>query len=415
MKYNRNMELLSPAGNLEKLKAAVRFGADAVYCGAGAFSLRAPETSFSLDELAEGISYARRHGSRVYLAMNIFAFDEDFEEMIDYFKQAVDLGIDAVIVSDPGMLSLVRDMKSGVKIHLSTQANTMNSESVKFWRNQGVDRIILARELSLDQISWIRKSVPGIELEVFVHGAMCMAFSGRCLLSKFLNDRSANRGLCTQPCRWEYNMREVNRSEDLTIIEEAGGTFILNSKDLCMIEHIPELVSSGVDSIKIEGRMKTVYYVAATTRIYRAALNEYSRLGEAFSFNPQWLDELEKVSHRPYTTGFFMPDREDDTEYTKDSSYIRGYDFVGMVEQHIPEKNLMRIKARNRFSAGDMLEILDPEKSEVILIKVGRISDTETGGVLEAAHNSYRVDINLANNLSTHVSSDSIIRRKSDN
>jgi U32 family peptidase len=408
------MELLAPAGNLEKLKSAVRFGADAVYCGAGAFSLRAPETSFSLDELAAGVSFAHDHDCRVYLAMNIFAFDEDFAEMIAYFGQAVQLGIDAVIVSDPGLLAQIRRITPEIKIHLSTQANTTNSESVKFWQGQGVNRIVIARELSLGQVEAIKKNVPAMELEVFVHGAMCIAYSGRCLLSKFLNNRSANRGHCTQPCRWEYRLKETLREEEQTIHEDARGTYILNSRDLCMIEHMPALAAAGVDSLKIEGRMKTAYYVAAVTRVYRAALDSLHEQDSAYCINPLWLEELAKVSHRPYTSGFYLPDLGDETEYIADSSYIRGYDFVGTVTKHNVEENRLRVSARNRIVVGDCLEILDPQWPDILRVKVNRIIAVETGDDLDAAHNGYQVDLCLAEKSMAPISEEAIIRVKSD-
>ena len=411
LRYNLVMELIAPAGNLEKLKTAVSFGADAVYCGAGSFSLRAPETSFSLEDLAEGIRFAHDLSCRVYLAMNIFAFDEDFAEMMAYFKEAVALGIDAVIVSDPGVILKIRQLGSDIKIHLSTQANTTNSESARFWRNQGVDRIVLARELSLSQVGEIKKRVPAMELEVFVHGAMCIAYSGRCLLSQFLNDRSANRGLCTQPCRWEYHMRESIRPEEQTIHEDSRGTYILNSRDLCLIEHIPELSAAGVDSLKIEGRMKTAYYVAAVTRIYRAALNSFYERGKKYEFDPQWLDELGRVSHRPYTTGFYLPEKGEETEYIVDSKPIRGYDFVGMVDEHDREKNNLIIRARNRFAVGDNLEILDPQHKDVIKIRIDRITNNETGENLDEAHNGYLVTIPLAGTNDQTISKNALIRR----
>lgn len=409
------MELLSPAGNLEKLKTAVLFGADAVYCGAGSYSLRSEEASFTLEQLKAGVEFAHQHDCRVYLAMNIIPFDEDLDEMASYLGQAVEAGIDAVIASDPGMISLARRRHPGLKIHLSTQANTTNSESAQFWQNQGVNRIVLARELSLAQIGRIKKTNPDLELEVFIHGAMCVAYSGRCLLSKVLNDRSANRGSCTQPCRWEYRIREISRDEELTINEDGRGTFILNSRDLCMIEHIPQLAEAGVDSLKIEGRMKTAYYVAAVTRIYRAALDSYARAieeGKPYEYDHLWREELEKVSHRPYTTGFYFPDAKDETEYISDAAYVRGYDFVGKVDECSPDGLKLKVKVRNRFNLGDTLEILDPGSAHISKFKVGAISDCETGDALEAAHNSYLVHIMEAGSKSVSVGQDSIIRRK---
>ncbi len=409
------MELLAPAGNLEKLKTAAMFGADAVYCGAGPFSLRAEEASFTLDQLKSGIEFAHSHECRVYLAMNIIPFDEDFDEMASYLEQAMEIGIDAIIVSDPGMILHAKRHYPGFKIHLSTQANTTNSESVRFWKEQGVDRIVLARELSLAQIGAIKKTNPDMELEVFIHGAMCIAYSGRCLLSKVLNDRSANRGSCTQPCRWEYRIREISRTEELTINEDGRGTFILNSRDLCMIEHIPLLARAGVDSLKIEGRMKTAYYVAAVTRIYRAALDRYYRSvkeGTPYVYDQLWLEELEKVSHRPYTTGFYLPEKKDETEFIADAAYIRGYDFVGKVDECSADGLELKVMVRNRFDMGDNLEILDPKHQNVIRFKVGLITDCETGKTLDAAHNSYYVCIASSGARPVTISRGAILRRK---
>ena len=412
MLYNWLMELLAPAGNLEKLKTAVRFGANAVYCGAGSFSLRAADTSFNLEELAEGIGFAHQHGCQVYLALNIFPFDDDFSGMEDYLKQAVLLGIDAVIISDPGVLSMVRSLNSGVSIHLSTQTNTTNSRSARFWYEQGVDRIVLARELSLDRVSAIKQAVPGLELEIFIHGAMCMSYSGRCLLSSFLSKRSANRGLCSQPCRWDYKLQEMKLNEELTLSEDTRGTYILNSRDLCMVDHIPEIAETGIDAVKIEGRMKTAYYVAATTRVYRAAIDRYYDSDRQYAVEAQWREELEKISHRPYTTGFYLPDRQDETEETGDASYIRKYDFVGTVESHDLVTGLIRVNARNRFSPGERVEILDPLNPEVVELHVKSITSADTGTVLAAAHNSYRVDLLPAADLSRLISPESILRRE---
>ena len=406
------MELLAPAGNLEKLKTAIRFGADAVYCGGGAFSLRAPDTAFSLEDLAEGVRFAHDHNSRVYLALNIFAFDDDLKAMLHYYREAAGLGIDAVIISDPGFLMLVNELGYDQKIHLSTQVNTMNSDAVKFWQKQGVDRIVLARELSLDQVRTIKENVPEMELEVFVHGAMCMAYSGRCLLSSFLSSRSANRGDCNQPCRWEYSLKEKQREDEFTIQEDGRGTYILNSRDLCMIEHIPELAAAGVDGLKIEGRMKTAYYVAAVTKVYRSALDSFHADRKNYCFNRGWLEELKKVSHRPFTTGFYLPEKNDQTERYESSAYIRGYDFVGTVDGFDREMQLLKIRARNRFSVGDELEILDPAREVVFAVQVGQIISSESGEQLDAAHNSYIVEVPLAGEIKPAISEHSIIRKK---
>ncbi len=413
MVYNFLMELLVPAGNLEKLKTAVRFGADAVYCGAGPFSLRVPEASLTPDELAEGIRFAHEQDKRVYLAMNIFPFDEDFPGMLAYFKKAVAMGIDAVIVSDPGLFYAINRLQTGVEIHLSTQANTTNSESVRFWKEQGVSRIILARELSLDRIRLIKQSVPDMGLEVFGHGAMCVAFSGRCLLSSLLTGRSANRGLCTQPCRWEYRLKEKDHEEEPLIHEDERGTYILNSRDLCMIEHIDALAEAGVDALKIEGRMKTAYYVAAVTRVYRAAIDRYNDPAVEYSLDPGWKEELDKIPHRPYSTGFYFPELAGETEYTSKASPIRNYDFVGTVDHHNTEAGRLTILARNRFSVGDVLEILDQACPVIIKVPVQTIIDERTGNYLQQAHNSYIVQVPLPGNTGFKISRHAVIRTRS--
>lgn len=405
------MELLAPAGNLEKLKTAVRFGANAVYCGAGNYSLRTSDTSFSLSDLREGIRFAHERGCKVYLAMNIFAFDNDLDKMMDYFKEAEKSGLDAVIVSDPGVIYRLNLLGTNTKIHLSTQANTTNSASVKFWKNQGVKRIVLARELSLQQISDIKKEVPDMELEIFVHGAMCIAYSGRCLLSKHMTGRSANRGDCAQPCRWEYQLKEALRAEEQTICEDEKGTYILNSRDLCLIEHLPAIAETGITSLKIEGRMKSAYYVAAVTRAYRQALESFLADRKNYSFRPEWLHELIKVSHRPYTTGFYLPGPGNETEYPAESAYIRGYDFVGTVAEYLPDKKAVKIHGRNRFALGDTLEILDHHRSEVRQIKVEQIIH-ENGEYLDAAHNGYLVTIPLNKEEDEPISKHSIIRKE---
>ncbi len=412
MPYTFNMELLSPAGNLEKLKTAIRFGADAVYCGAGPYSLRPEKNSFSPETLAEGVSFAHRQGCRVYLAINIFAFDQDFAGMEVYLESAEKAGIDAIILSDPGVLEFVRRTTPGTKIHLSTQANTTNSESARFWFNRGVSRIVAARELSLEQIAAIKTNVPDLELEILVHGAMCVAFSGRCLLSSIFNQRSANRGDCSQPCRWEYYLREAGRSEEQLIGEDGRGTYILNSKDLCLIKHIPELASAGVDSLKMEGRMKSTYYVAAVTRAYRAALDNLEAHDRPHCYNSNLFSELQKVSHRPYTTGFYFPDQGESRQCSGSSTPQRGYDFVGMVEGHDLTEGVLTIAARNRFVAGDWLEILDPRFPETLFLQVDQIKDALTGRNLAAAHNSYRVLVPCPELWQTPVSEGSILRRK---
>jgi len=392
-------ELLIPAGDLEKLQTAVRFGADAVYVGAGPYSLRTQQTAFDLDELKQGVEFAHQHKVKVYLAMNIFSFDEDLPKMMEYLDQAVKLKINALIVSDPGLISLIRQKYPKLKLHLSTQANTVNSAAVKFWRDQGVKRIVLGRELSLEQVKVIRKEAKDIELELFVHGAMCMSYSGRCLLSKYMTGRSANRGECTQPCRWEYHLKEATRPDEQFLIEQdSRGTYVMNSKDLCMIEHIPALLEAGVDSLKVEGRMKSPYYVALVTKIYRQAIDQRK-------YDPVWLEELQKVSHRNYTTGFYLG--ETDKENEELGSYSRNYAFVGVVASH--KDNKLEVLARNLFQVGDKLEILDPKVREIRDFKVLEIKSKD-GLNQDKAHNEHHVFV--SGEFSGPISQNSLLRRK---
>lgn len=324
-------ELLAPAGNLEKLKIALLYGADAVYCSGKAFGLRAGAGNLSPEELEEGVALAHQMGRRVYVTVNIIPHNGDFQDLSEYLLYLASIGVDALIVADPGVLTLARELVPHLPLHLSTQANAVNWRSVRFWQEQGVQRIILARELSREEIAEIRQKT-GAELEVFVHGAMCMAYSGRCLLSMYLTGRDANRGDCAQPCRWRYSVVEERRPGKYMALEEDDrGTYIFNSKDLCLIDYIPELVELGLASLKIEGRMKSIHYVGTVTRVYRQALDAYRQDPEAFAVREEWRQELEKVSHRDYTTGFFChPPAAEDHDY-KSYGYIRTYDFVGLV------------------------------------------------------------------------------------
>ena len=399
-------ELLIPAGDLEKLQTAVRFGADAVYVGAASYSLRAQQTSFSIDDLRKGVAFAHKHKVKVYLALNIFAFDEDLSKMMVYLKKAVKAGIDAVIVSDAGAISLIRQLSKRIKIHLSTQTNIINSEAVKFWHKSGVQRVVLGREISLTQAGKIKKKVPKIELELFVHGAMCMSYSGRCLLSKHMTGRSANRGECTHPCRWEYKLKEVTRPDEEFLIEEdQRGTYIMNSKDLCMIEHIPELVEAGIDSFKVEGRMKSPYYVALVTKIYHRAIDSYFSNLKKYKHNPEWRKELEKVSHRGYSTGFYFG--KDDTESVDFGGNVRNYDFVGVV--HGQKDDQIEIKARNYFAVGDKLDVIDPTNREIRQLKVEQLKKV-SGEEIDKAHNRYHVYVK--SNPEVKISKFSLLRRK---
>ena len=352
-------ELLAPAGNLEKLKTALRFGADAVYCGIEQFSLRALAGNLTLQELSQGCEIAHSQEKKLYLTLNVFLRPGEEIAARELLETLLPIPVDAYILSDPGMLHLVHLVDPEREVHLSTQANTTNALAAHFWQSQGVKRLNLARELSLKEISAVGASAE-MELEVFVHGAMCMAYSGRCLLSAGMSGRSANSGSCSHPCRWQYSLQEEMRpGEYYPVEEDERGTYIFNSKDLCLIDHLPELIEAGVDSLKIEGRMKSLYYVAAVTRVYRAALDAWRDEPKNYQSDPQWQRELEAVSHRPYGTGFLF-DQDDAFVNTADSHYLRDCDFVGLVKEQAESGDWL-VEGRNRFQAGDRIELIGPE------------------------------------------------------
>lgn len=361
----KKVELLAPAGSLEKLKMALVYGADAVYLGGEEYGLRASAENFTPKEMEEGIKFAHSLGKKVYLTMNIFPHNEDLPDMDEYAKQALNIGIDAIILSDPGVYSIVKEAVPQMEIHLSTQANNLNWKSVEFWYKHGVKRVILARELSLTEISEIREKVSGeLELEVFIHGAMCISYSGRCLLSNYMAGRDSNRGLCAHPCRWKYHLVEEKRpGEYMPVYENERGTFIYNSKDLCMVEYIPQLIESGVTSFKIEGRMKSAYYVATVVKAYREALDKYYENPKDYEFNPIWLEEMSKASHREYTSGFYLNKPTGEGQIYHTSSYIREYDFIGMVLSYDKETGIATIEQRNRMFVGEEIEVVRPKGS----------------------------------------------------
>ena len=363
-------ELLAPAGNLEKLETALHYGADAVYCGVEHFSLRALAGNLTLQELSPACEVAHSLGKRLYLTLNAFLRPGEETQARDLLESLLPVPVDAYILADPGMLHLVRQVDPDREVHLSTQANTTNALAAHFWQSQGVKRLNLARELNLQEIAAIGASAE-LELEVFVHGAMCMAYSGRCLLSASLSGRSANRGTCSHPCRWKYSLQEELRpGEFLPIEEDERGTYIFNSRDLCLICHLPDLITAGVGSLKIEGRMKSLYYVAAVTRVYRAALDAWRDDPGNYRVDPQWLKELEAVSHRPYGTGFlFEQDHLQNQAFVtaENSDYLRACDFVGIVKGEAPEGDWL-VEGRNRFKGGECLEIIGPAMRQSELI-----------------------------------------------
>ncbi len=358
-------ELLAPGGSLEKLKVAILYGADAVYVGGEAFSLRVAAENFSFEEMKEGLEFAHERGKKVYLTANILPHNKDIKEFEEYIKAIEPLGFDAVLVADPGMMEIVKQLAPDLPIHISTQANNVNYKSAEFWYKQGAKRVVLAREMSMDEIREIRANTPkDLELEAFVHGAMCVSYSGRCLLSNYLTSRDANQGACAHPCRWNYTLMEETRpGEYMPVYENERGTFIFNSKDLCMIEHIPEIIQSGITSLKLEGRVKTSYYVATVVKAYREEIDRYLKDPDNYVFDKNQIDELCKVSHRPYSTGFYFGKPNENGQVYTSSSYIRDYDLIGIVTDYDEKTKIATVSQRNRFFVGDEIEIMQPGKS----------------------------------------------------
>ncbi len=358
-------ELLAPGGSLEKLKTAIDYGADAVYIGGEAYSLRAAAENFSPSDMAEGIRYAHDRGKRVYLTANIFPHNSDVERFAEFAREIRPLGFDAVLIADLGLFDMMRELAPEIPVHISTQANSINYRSAIMWHKLGAKRVVLAREVSFEEIAQIREKVPDdLELEAFVHGAMCISYSGRCLLSSYMTGRDSNMGACSHPCRWNYKLVEEKRpGQYMDVFENERGSFIFNSKDLCMIEHIPELVNSGISSMKIEGRVKTAYYVATVVGAYRREIDRYFANPDEYVFNSDGYAELCKVSHRPYTTGFYFGKPDENTQVYTSSSYIREYDLVGIVLGYDENTKTVSVTQRNRFFRGDEVEIIQPYMS----------------------------------------------------
>lgn len=397
------IELLAPAGDLEKLKMAIIYGADAVYLGGEAFGLRTASKNFTMEEIKEGVEFAHSRDKKVYVTMNIIPHNEDLEGLEDYVLELYNNNVDGVIVSDPGIFSIIQRTVPNLPIHLSTQASVTNYETIMFWYELGIRRIVLARELSLKEIEEIIKKVPkDLEIEVFVHGAMCISYSGRCLLSNYMTGRDANMGDCAQACRWKYHLVEEKRpGEYFPVIEDEKGTFILNSKDLCMLEHIDKLINAGIKSFKIEGRVKSSYYVATVIRSYRMAIDEYYRDPKNYKFNEKLLDEIKKVSHRDFTTGFyFRKPTEEDQVYTT-SSYIRGYDFVGLILDYDKDTKLATIEQRNRMFKGDTIEVFGPNK-DYFSQKIEEMWDEDGNEIEVAPHPQQIIKIKMTKEVETY-------------
>ena len=389
-------ELLAPGGSLEKLKIAIMYGADAVYIGGEAFSLRVAAENFSYEDMKEGIEFAHKRGKKVYLTANIIPHNRDIDEFEDYIKKIRPLGFDAVLISDLGMFDMMHTLAPEIPIHISTQANNVNWRSAAMWYKLGAKRVVLAREMSFEEIKEIRRKIPKeLELEAFVHGAMCISYSGRCLLSNYLTNRDSNLGACSHPCRWNYSLVEEKRpGEYMDVFENERGTFIFNSKDLCTIKHIPELVESGISSFKIEGRVKTSYYTATIVGAYRREIDRYFDDPEHYTINEAEFDELCKVSHRPYTTGFYFKKPGADAQVYTDSSYIRDYDLIGIVEDYDEKTGIAKISQRNKFSVGEEIEVMQPMKP-FYKMTVGGMEDGEHNEIQSAPHAAQTVYMHL--------------------
>ncbi len=363
MQKNKKPELLLPAGSLEVLKTAIRYGADAVYIGGENFGLRAKAKNFNEDDMREGIEYAHDHGAKVYVTANILAHNEDLEGAREYFSELKEIRPDALIISDPGMFTLAKEICPEIEIHISTQANNTNYLTYNFWWKQGAKRVVGARELSLSEIRRIREEIaPEMEIECFVHGAMCISYSGRCLLSNFLTGRDANHGECTHPCRWKYALVEETRpGEYMPVLENERGSYFFNSKDLCMIDHIPELIEAGIDSFKVEGRMKTALYVATVARAYRMAIDTWYESPEKYREKiPFYLEEAAKCTHRQFTTGFYFSKPDSESQIYDHNTYVTEYTYLGIVDEADGNGNI-RIRQRNKFETGDEIEIIKPD------------------------------------------------------
>lgn len=396
----RKPELLVPASSLEVLKVAVIFGADAVYIGGEVFGLRAKAKNFSKEDMEAGIAFAHEHGVKVYVTANILAHNYDLEGVREYFKELKEIRPDALIISDPGIFTIAKEICPEIEVHISTQANNTNYGTYQFWYGQGAKRVVSARELSLAEIREIREHIPeDMEIETFIHGAMCISYSGRCLLSNYFTGRDANQGACTHPCRWKYAVVEEKRpGEYLPVYENERGTYIFNSKDLCMIEHIPELIEAGIDSFKIEGRMKTALYVATVARTYRKAIDDYLESEEKYRQNMSWyLDQISNCTYRQFTTGFFFGKPSEETQIYDSNTYVKEYTYLGIVGE-ANEAGLYRIEQRNKFSVGEEIEVMKPN-GENILVTVKAIQDEEGTPMESAPHPKQVLYIDLGHRL----------------
>ena len=402
-------ELLIPASSLEVLKIAVMYGADAVYVGGEAYALRAKAKNFSMEELAEGIKFAHAHQVMVHVTVNILAHNQDLAGVREYLEELRELKPDALIIADPGIFQIAGEVCPEIDRHVSTQANNTNYATYLFWKQLGAKRVVSARELTIAEIKEIRNHIPDdLEIESFIHGAMCISYSGRCLLSNYFTGRDANQGACTHPCRWKYAVVEESRpGEYLPIYENERGTFLFNSKDLCMIEHIPDLVDAGIDSFKVEGRMKTALYVATVARTYRKAIDDYFTSKELYEQNMPWyLDQISNCTYRQFTTGFYYGKPSEEAQIYDNSTYVREYTYLGIVGG-CNEQGLYRIEQRNKFSVGEQIEVMKPDGSN-IPVTVCRIMDEYQKDLDSAPHPKQVLYIDLGYPLEQY----DILRRK---
>lgn len=393
----RKIELLAPAGNMEKLKMAIIYGADAVYIGGEKFGLRASAGNFNIEEVKEAVKFVHDNGKRLYVTVNIIPHNEDFLGLPEYLKELEDAEVDAIIFSDPGVYLAAKESIPNMELHLSTQANNTNYRSAEFWHKQGVKRIVLARELSFEEISEIvERSPKELEFETFVHGAMCMSYSGRCLLSNYMVGRDANKGECAHPCRYKYYLVEERRpGQYMPIEEDERGAYIFNSKDLCMIEYIPELVKAGIISFKIEGRMKSAYYVASVVRAYRMAIDSYLADPLNYVFKQEWLEEFSKASHREFSTGFFNNKPDSSGQVYDSSAYVRDYAFTGLVLEYNEETGIATVEQRNKMILGDEIEIIGP-KRDMFKQKLEKMWNVEGEEIESAPHPQMILKIKMA-------------------
>lgn len=392
----RNTELLVPAGSLDVLKTAVVYGADAVYIGGEAFGLRAKAHNFSLEDMKEGVEFAHSRSVKVYVTANILAHNDDLEGVEQYFEELKSVKPDALIISDPGVFTIAKRVLPDMELHVSTQANNTNYGTYLFWHQMGAKRVVSARELSLKEIKEIRARIPeDMEIESFMHGAMCISYSGRCLLSNFFTGRDANQGACTHPCRWKYSIVEETRpGEYMPVYENERGTYIFNSKDLCMIEHIPELIDAGIDSFKIEGRMKTALYVATVARTYRKAIDDFKKDPETYRQNMEWYkEEIGKCTYREFTTGFYFGKPGADAQIYDNNTYVKNFTYLGTVEK-VDERGFAKIEQKNKFSVGEMIEIMKPDGRN-LQVEVKGIYDAEGQAQESAPHPKQELYIDL--------------------